>query len=204
LSEDSTPIRPTTERRSLPPSSSTRRPIGNRLAAGLPRGEDDGLTTFHGWITDGLGSACSPVARTATAGEGESPAPGHVPFWFKPISVFGLLVLTTFISSSPGLAMPSTLVPDRFNASSRRVPSRETRPPGSGEDTLSQELRTVGLLRPHVLVGYQWSHTGFCPGGKASHNRYIRSFVSQSPQNRTGALQRIRLKPSQTSLTGRG
>ena len=80
LSKDSTPIRPITGRRSLSPSSSTRRPIGNRLAAGLPRGEDDGLTTFHGWITDGLGSACSPVARTATAGEGESPAPGHVPF----------------------------------------------------------------------------------------------------------------------------
>ena len=38
------------------------------------------------------------------------------------------------------------------------------RPPGSGEVTLSQELRTVGLLRPHVLVGYQWSHTGLCPG----------------------------------------
>jgi len=60
--------------------------------------------------------------------------------------------------------MPSTLAPDRFGASSRRVLSRETRPPGSGEVTLSQELRTVGLLRPHVLVGYQWSHTGLCPG----------------------------------------
>src|SRR5207248_10897936 len=98
------------------------------------------------------------------------------------------LVLTTFISSSPGLAMPSTLVPDRLSASSRRVPSREARPSGLGEDTLSQELRTVGLLRPHVLVGYQWSHTGFCPGSKASHNKYIRSFVSQSPQNGTGAI----------------
>ena len=28
-------------------SSSTRRPIGNPLAEGLPREEDDGLTTFH-------------------------------------------------------------------------------------------------------------------------------------------------------------
>src|SRR5207245_1789052 len=84
----------------------------------------------------------------------------------KPVSAFGLLVLTTLISSSPELAMPSTLVPDRLSASSRRAPSRETRPPGSGEDTLSQELRTVGLLRPHVLVGYQWSHIGFCPGRK--------------------------------------
>src|SRR5436305_2461790 len=68
------------------------------------------------------------------------------------------------------------------------VPSREARPPGSGEDTLSQELRTVRLLRPHVLVGFRWSHTGLCPGCKSSHNKYIRSFVSQLPQIRTCAL----------------
>jgi hypothetical protein len=37
--EGSNPIRPTTERHSLPPSSATRRPIGDHLAAGLPRGE---------------------------------------------------------------------------------------------------------------------------------------------------------------------
>ena len=81
------------------------------------------------------------------------------------------------------LAMPSTLATDRRGAGSRRVLSRETRPPGSGEITLPQELRTVGLLWPHVLVGYQWSHTGLRPGRKTSHNRYIRSFVSQPPWN---------------------
>src|SRR5271166_3898873 len=59
--------------------------------------------------------------------------------------------------------MPPTLAPDRLGASSRRVLSRETRPPGSGEVSLSQECHTIGLLRPHVLVGYQWSHTGLCP-----------------------------------------
>src|SRR5271157_2011616 len=79
--------------------------------------------------------------------------------------------------------MPSTLATDRRGAGSRRVLSRETWPPGSGEITLSQELRTVGLLWPHVLVGYQWSHTGLRPGRKTSHNRYIRSFVSQPPWN---------------------
>ena len=75
------------------------------------------------------------------------------------------------------------------------IPSREARPSGSDEDTLSPKLRTAGLLRPHVWVGYQWSHTGFCPGCKASHNRSIRSFVSQPPQNRTRELPLIRLKP---------
>jgi hypothetical protein len=81
--------------------------------------------------------------------------------------------------------MPSTLAPDRLGASSRRVLSREARPPCWGEVTLSQELRTVGLLRPHVLVGYRWSHTGLRPGCKSSRNKYIRSFVSQPPQIRT-------------------
>ena len=31
------------------------------------------------------------------------------------------------------------------------------------EATLSQELRTVRLLQPHVLVGYQWQNTGLRP-----------------------------------------
>ena len=105
-------------------------------------------------------------------------------FMYTQMRIVGL-VLTTFISSSPGLAMPSTLAPDRLGASSRRALSREARPPWVGEVTLSQELRTTGLLRSHVLVGYQWSHTGLRPGRKTSHNKYIRSFVSQSPKNCT-------------------
>ena len=127
-------------------------PKGGRRAYHVPR-------TYHGWFRLCLFAGGS----TATAGEGGYPCTWPRTFWFKPLSTFGLLVLTTFIGSSPELAMPSTLVPDRLGAGSRRVPSREARPPGSGEDTLSQELRTAGLLRPHVLVGYRWSHTGLCP-----------------------------------------
>src|SRR5512135_2072161 len=133
---------------------------------------------------DGLGSASPPVAPTATTGEGRHPCTWPRTFWFKPLSAFGLLDLTTFISSSPKLAMPSTLAPNRLSASSRRALSREARPPWVGEVTLSQELRTARLPRPHVLVGYQWSHTGLRPGRKTSHNRYIRSFVSHLPRIR--------------------
>ena len=118
---------------------------------------------------DGLGSASPPVAPTATTGEGRHPCTWPRTFWFKPLSAFGLLDLTTFISSSPELAMPSTLAPNRLSASSRRALSREARPPWVGEVTLSQELRTARLPRPHVLVGYQWSHTGLRPGRKTSH-----------------------------------
>jgi hypothetical protein len=132
---------------------------------------------------DGLGSASPPVARMTTTGDGRSHCTWPHTFWFKPVSAFGLLDLTTFISSSPGLAMPSTLAPDRLGVGSRRIPSREIQPP-EGEVTLSQELRTVRLLRPHVLVGNRWSYIGLCPGCKSSHNRNIRSFVSQLPQIR--------------------
>src|SRR5277367_6048928 len=94
-----------------------------------------------------------------TTGDGRSHCTWPRTFWFKPVSAFGLLDLTTFISSSPELAMPSTLAPDRLGVGSRRIPSRDIRPP-EGEVTLSQELRTVGLLRPHVSVGYRWSYIG--------------------------------------------
>ena len=70
-SEGSTLIRPIPGRHSLPPSSSARHPISNLLAEGLPREEDDGLTTFHGCTTDGLGSASPPMARQRRQGNRE-------------------------------------------------------------------------------------------------------------------------------------
>jgi hypothetical protein len=33
----------------------------------------------------------------------------HIPFWFKPVSTFGLLQLTTFIDSSHVLPVPTSL-----------------------------------------------------------------------------------------------
>src|SRR5208337_5405697 len=98
-----------------------------------------------------------------TTGDGRSLCTWPRTFWFKPVSAFGLLDLTTFISSSPELAMSSTLAPDRLGVGSRQIPSRDIGPPRRGGVTLSQELRTAGLLQPHVQVGYRWSHTGLCP-----------------------------------------
>ena len=57
---------------------------------------------------DGLGSASPPVAPTATTGEGRHPCTWPRTFWFKPLSAFGLLDLTTFISSSPELAVSNS------------------------------------------------------------------------------------------------
>ena len=75
-------------------------PRGGRRAYHVPR-------TYHGWLRLCLfadGSA-------ATAGEGRYPCTWPRTSWFKPLSAFGLLDLTTFISSSPELALPSTLAP---------------------------------------------------------------------------------------------
>src|SRR5271165_4130552 len=78
--EGSTLIRPITGRHSLPPSSSTRNPIGVPCGLLSLSREGYGLTTFHGCIKDGLGSACSPVARQRRQGKEDTPALGHSPF----------------------------------------------------------------------------------------------------------------------------
>src|SRR5271157_187269 len=106
--EGSTLIRPITGWQSLPPSSSTRNPVGVPYGLLSLSREGYGLTTFHGCIKDGL-ELCLFAGGSDSDGRGRrNPCTWPRTFWFKPLSAFGLLVLTTFISSSPGLAMPST------------------------------------------------------------------------------------------------
>jgi hypothetical protein len=93
-------------------------PKGGRRAYHVPRMD-------HRWFRPRL----SAGGASATAGERRAPAPGHLPFWFQPISAFGWSVVTTVLSGSPELALPSTLAPDRRDASSRRALSRGPRPP---------------------------------------------------------------------------
>ncbi len=40
-------------------------------------------------------------------GEKQAPVPATVPFWPKPLSIFGLPEVTTFIKSSPVFTIPS-------------------------------------------------------------------------------------------------
>src|SRR5207248_10805623 len=89
----STPVRPATGRPSLVPSSFTRSPIGSPYgllslagATGLPR-----CVAEAAWVRSRLyagGSSSAP-------GEFGAPGPGHVPFWSKPVSTFGLSLVTT-------------------------------------------------------------------------------------------------------------
>jgi hypothetical protein len=87
-------------------------------------------------------------------GDGESPRAGPHTFWSKPISIFGLFNVTALIGGlllltiPPNPSAPTTLV---LAVTALPHGATATLP---GEDSLSQELRTVRLLRPHVLVGY--------------------------------------------------
>ena len=55
------------------------------------------VQTYHVPLTypDGLGSACSPVIVCPRGRTLESPYRSHT-FWFKPLSIFGLFVVTAF------------------------------------------------------------------------------------------------------------
>src|SRR5271166_4332481 len=80
------------------------------LQSAFPRGEVTELLRSPS-RSPGLRSCFSAGGATSAAGECEAPAPDHVPFWFKPVSILGLSLVTAFISTSPGLTMPRTAGP---------------------------------------------------------------------------------------------
>ena len=124
----STPIRPVTGRPSLPPPSFTRRPVGSPHGGPTLAG---GRRAYHvasqesSWVRPRLdaGGTSSAPGDIATSG------PGHVPFWSKPISTFGLSLFTTLAAVHLGWPYHAPLVPDRRGAGSRDLGSRSDRPP---------------------------------------------------------------------------
>src|SRR5947209_1632347 len=72
----------------------------------------------------GVGSCLSAGGASSATGEFGAPVLDHIPFWFKPDSIFGSSLVTAFIGTSPGLTRPGLLAPDRRDAGSRRVGAR--------------------------------------------------------------------------------
>jgi hypothetical protein len=103
-----TPVRPVTGRPSLPPSLLYLLPC--QVILRLPLlWSTAGQQAYHvpqvehsGWFRPRLSAGGAPSAP----GEFGAPGPDHVPFWPKPVSIFGLSWVTTFSDASPGLAMP--------------------------------------------------------------------------------------------------
>ena len=120
---DSSSICSTTERRSLPPSSLLRCPIGFLCRKPTLAGRQRGYLV-HLFDRPGVGSCLSAGGAPSATGKFGAPVPDHLPFWFKPDSILGLSLLTAFISTLLGLTCPGLLAPDRRDAGSRRVGSR--------------------------------------------------------------------------------
>ena len=76
-------------------------------------GQRVGLTVFHLSNKKGVGSVCLPMV-VCPCNSKEDELSNHLPFWLKPISIFGLSSLTEFINSSPELALPFSLAPFRM------------------------------------------------------------------------------------------
>jgi hypothetical protein len=93
-----TRIRSITERPSLSPLSSTRCAIS--LPCGWPAvaGGVSGLPCSAYITSSGVGPACTPVIVLSVCSALKGGATDHLPFWFKPVSIFGLLYFTMSIA----------------------------------------------------------------------------------------------------------
>ena len=120
---DSPSIRSITDRHWLPPSSLRRCLISVLCSPPSLVGRQRGYFV-HLFDHSGVGSCLSAGGASSATGDIATPVPGHIPFWSKPDSIFGLSLFTAFISTSPGLTRPGLLAPDRRDAGSRRVGSR--------------------------------------------------------------------------------
>jgi hypothetical protein len=102
LAEDSPFIRSITERPSLPPSSLPRCLISVLCSPPSLAGRQRGYFV-HLFDHSGVRSCLSAGGASSATGDIATPVPGHVPFWSKPNSIFGLSLFTAFSSTSPGL-----------------------------------------------------------------------------------------------------
>ena len=100
--EDSPFIRSITERHWLPPSSLPRCLISVLCSQPSLAGRQRGYFV-HLFDHSGVRSCLWAGGASSATGDIAIPVPGHVPFWSKPDSIFGLFLFTAFISTSPGL-----------------------------------------------------------------------------------------------------
>ena len=111
-SDVSTPIQSIIVRRSLSPSSLTRTAVGLLCSRLSP--QRGAIRAYHVPLARQDRFRFSLSADSVylpMAGDTSAPAPAALPFWLRPVSLFGLFIITTFIESSRLLTMPSTLVP---------------------------------------------------------------------------------------------
>src|SRR3954468_2632480 len=99
-----------TERPSLPPSSLLRCLISVLCSPPSLAGRQRGYFV-HLLDHSGVRSCLSAGGASSATGDIAAPGPDHIPFWFKPESIFGLSGFTAFNGTSPGLTCPGLLAP---------------------------------------------------------------------------------------------
>src|SRR5712692_2436736 len=91
-------------------------------------------------------------------GEKQDPVPATVPFWPKPVSIFGLPAVTTFIKSAPVFTIPPIQPPLRLMLA--ETPS----PRGSGASRVTVGTVSEGIGQRVTLLPYLVGYCGW-------HNR---------------------------------
>ena len=111
-----------------------------------------GLTTFRKVDKDGLGALSPPGALGVHDRILSRPCTHYSAFWLKPISILGLVLITTFSESSPVFTIPS--IQPRLRLMLADTPF----PRGSGASRVTvgtvSEGSVQGVTFPHILVGY--------------------------------------------------
>ena len=149
-----TRIPPITEGHSLFPAPLPAPPLVS-LTASLPsfREERYGLTTFHKIDKDGLGALCPLVALCVHDKVMARPCTRSSAFWPKPLSIFGLFLLTTFIKSSHVFTIPSIQPPLHLMLADTPFPR------GAGVSRVTVGTLFVGIRQRVTLLPY---HVGYC------------------------------------------
>jgi hypothetical protein len=82
----------------------------------------------------------------------QDPVPAPVPFWLKPGSIFGLVLITTFIESSQMFTIPFIQPHLRLMLADTPFPHGS----GASQETVGtvSEGSIRGVTFPHILVGY--------------------------------------------------
>jgi len=131
---------------------STRTAIGWSCGL-LPRVEEQyGLTTFRKIDKDGLGALCPPVALGVHDRVLSRLCTRYSAFWLKPISIFGLVLITTFIESSHVFTIPSIQPRLRLMLADTPFPHGS----GASQETVGTVFAgsVRGVTFPHLCVGY--------------------------------------------------
>jgi hypothetical protein len=147
-----TRILPIPRRHSLFPAPLPALPLVG-LAASLPRAEEQyGLTTFRKVDKDRLGALCPPGALAVHDRVLSRLCTHSSAFWLKPGSIFGLVLITTFIERSHLFTIPSIQPRLRLMLADTPLPH------GFGASQMTVGTVSAGSVRvvtfPHICVGY--------------------------------------------------